>query len=114
MRKRAGLARAIVMNPEIVLYDEPTSGLDPVTSRTIDALIERLRQEIGVTSVVVTHDLHSALSIGTRIAMLNDGGIQEISTPEEFVRSDNSDVKLFLKSQFITAPGVWEKSLRRE
>ena len=111
MRKRAGLARAIVMDPEIVLYDEPTSGLDPVTSRTIDALIERLRVDIGVTSVVVTHDLHSALSIGTRIAMLNKGGIQEISTPEEFVRSDHPDVKLFLKSQFITTTGVWEKSL---
>jgi phospholipid/cholesterol/gamma-HCH transport system ATP-binding protein len=113
MRKRAGLARAIVMDPEIVLYDEPTSGLDPVTSRTIDALIERLRVDIGVTSVVVTHDLHSALSIGTRIAMLNKGGIQEISTPEEFVRSDNPDVKLFLKSQFITTAGAWEKSLSR-
>jgi phospholipid/cholesterol/gamma-HCH transport system ATP-binding protein len=113
MRKRAGLARAIVMDPEIVLYDEPTSGLDPVTSRTIDALIERLRVDLGVTSVVVTHDLHSALSIGTRIAMLNKGGIQEISTPEEFVRSDNPDVKLFLKSQFITTAGVWEKSLSR-
>jgi phospholipid/cholesterol/gamma-HCH transport system ATP-binding protein len=114
MRKRAGLARAIVMDPEIVLYDEPTSGLDPVTSRTIDALIERLRVDIGVTSVVVTHDLHSALSIGTRIAMLNKGGIQEISTPEEFVRSDNPDVKLFLKSQFITTAGAWEKSLSRD
>ncbi len=113
MCKRAGLARAIVMDPEIVLYDEPTSGLDPVTARTIDALIERLRVDIGVTSVVVTHDLHSALSIGTRIAMLNNGGIQEIATPEEFVHSQNPDVQLFLKAQFITETGVWEKSLHR-
>lgn len=113
MCKRAGLARAIVTDPEIVLYDEPTSGLDPVTSRTIDALIERLRVDIGVTSVVVTHDLHSALSIGTRIAMLNNGGIQEIATPEEFVHSQNRDVQLFLKAQFITETGVWEKSLHR-
>jgi len=66
MRKRVGLARAIVMNPEIILYDEPTSGLDPVTSRAIDQLIDRMRLELKVTSVVVTHDLFSALAIGTR------------------------------------------------
>jgi len=87
MKKRAGLARAIVTEPQIVLYDEPTSGLDPVTSRTIDSLIERMRSELGITSVVVTHDLHSALSIGTTIAMLHDGQIVEKSSPEDFVRS---------------------------
>jgi phospholipid/cholesterol/gamma-HCH transport system ATP-binding protein len=112
MRKRAGLARAIVTNPEIVLYDEPTSGLDPVTSRTIDALIEHLRAELGVTSVVVTHDLHSALSIGTRIAMLHAGSVAETSTPEEFIKSNNEEVQSFLKSQFITEPGRWERNSR--
>lgn len=111
MQKRAGLARAIVRNPQIVLYDEPTSGLDPVTARTIDALIDRLRSEVGVTSVVVTHDLHSALSIGTRIAMLHGGKIIELSTPEQFVKSPRPEVQNFLESQFITKEGSWERSL---
>ena len=109
MRKRAGLARAIIRNPEIVLYDEPTSGLDPVTSRTIDALIEKMRKDLGVTSVVVTHDLHSALSIGTRIAMIHSGKMVEISTPAEFIKSKNEEVQGFLESQFITRKGSWER-----
>ncbi|MBP7830430.1 MAG: ATP-binding cassette domain-containing protein [Kiritimatiellae bacterium] len=108
MRKRVGLARAIVMQPEIILYDEPTSGLDPVTSRTIDQLIDNLRRELGVTSVVVTHDLHSALAIGTRIAMLHEGNIVEVSTPEEFIRSKQEVVRGFLDAQYITQRGAWE------
>jgi len=112
MRKRAGLARAIVRDPEIVLYDEPTSGLDPVTARAIDALIARLQRELGMTSVVVTHDLHSALSIGSRIAMLHDGRFVEVSTPDEFVRSRQPEVCRFLESQFITKKGVWERNLK--
>ena len=110
MRKRVGLARAIITDPEIILYDEPTSGLDPVTSRTIDRLIDRLRVELGVTSVVVTHDLHSALAIGTRIAMLHEGRMVEISTPAEFVRSENEIVRGFLEAQYITTKGEWEKA----
>ena len=102
MQKRAGLARAIVRGPEIVLYDEPTSGLDPVTARMIDQLIARLNNQIGITSVVVTHDLHSALTIGDRIAMLKDGKIAELSTPGEFRRSRNPVVREFLEAQFIT------------
>lgn len=109
MRKRAGLARAIVRKPEIVLYDEPTSGLDPVTARTIDRLIEKMQGEMGATSVVVTHDLHSALSIGSRIAMLHAGQIAELATPAEFIRSTNVEVRLFLESQYITREGSWEK-----
>jgi phospholipid/cholesterol/gamma-HCH transport system ATP-binding protein len=112
MKKRAGLARAIVGNPEIVLYDEPTSGLDPVSSRTIDSLIDRLKRELGVTSVVVTHDLHSALSIGTRIAMLHGGKVAEISTPAEFVNSSNEEVRSFLEASFITKAGIWERNLK--
>ncbi|MBC8207367.1 MAG: ATP-binding cassette domain-containing protein [Kiritimatiellales bacterium] len=111
MQKRVGLARAIVMSPEIILYDEPTSGLDPVTSRLIDGLIENLRKELGVTSVVVTHDLHSALSIGTRIMMIDGGKIVENAVPEEFIRSENETVKLFLESQYITRRGAWEKGM---
>ncbi len=110
MRKRVGLARAIINDPEIILYDEPTSGLDPVTSRTIDRLIDRLRSELGVTSVVVTHDLHSALAIGTRIAMLHDGKIVELSEPQEFVKSENKFVKGFLEAQYITTQGDWDNA----
>jgi len=110
MCKRAGLARAIITEPEIVLYDEPTSGLDPVTSRTIDALIEHLQVELGVTSVVVTHDLHSALSIGTRIAMIYGGKVLELAAPDEFIKSENSEVQNFLRSQYITRRGSWERN----
>ena len=113
MQKRAGLARAIIRRPEIVLYDEPTSGLDPVTSRTIDALIDDLRKELGVTSVVVTHDLHSALSIGTRIAMLHEGNIAELATPQDFIRSPSVPVQRFLESQFITKDGSWDRTGER-
>ena len=112
MRKRVGLARAIIMNPKIVLYDEPTSGLDPVTSRHIDNLIVDMRKELGITSVVVTHDLHSALSIGSRIMMLHQGQIVENATPEEFIRSKDGTVQAFLESQYITKKGKWEISVR--
>lgn len=108
MRKRAALARAIVRDPEIVLYDEPTSGLDPLTSRTIDKLIKDTRDELGVTSIVVTHDLHSALSIGDTIAMLHDGKMVELATPQEFIRSKHPVVQSFLESQYITTRGAWE------
>lgn len=112
MQKRVGLARAIVLNPEIILYDEPTSGLDPVTSRRIDGLINQMREELGVTSVVVTHDLHSALAIGTRIMMLDGGEIVENCSPEEFIHSENKTVQQFLESQYITRRGPWEKGMK--
>jgi len=109
MQKRVGLARAIIMNPKIVLYDEPTSGLDPVTSRRIDELIVNMRKRLGITSVVVTHDLQSALSIGTRIMMLHNGRIVESATPENFIRSKDATVQSFLESQYITRRGKWEE-----
>ena len=108
MRKRAGLARAIVMKPEIVLYDEPTSGLDPVSRRAIDRLIDDLRVKLGVTSVVVTHDLHSALAIGSRIALIAGGRFVEIAPPAAFIRSAQPAVKEFLDAQYITRRGGWE------
>ena len=107
MCKRAALARAIVAEPEIILYDEPTSGLDPVTSRTIDSLIVGLRRELGVTSVVVTHDLHSALAVGSRIAMLYDGKIVELAVPNVFVHSENDQVQEFLAAQHIDRDKLW-------
>lgn len=103
MQKRAGLARAIIRDPEIVLYDEPTSGLDPVMSRHIDALIADLNRKLGVTSVVVTHDLNSALSIGHRIAMLKDGRIAALGTPDEFRASREPAVVEFMEAQFKVA-----------
>lgn len=109
MQKRAGLARAIIMDPKIVLYDEPTSGLDPVTSRRIDALIVNMRERLGITSVVVTHDLHSALAIGSRIMMLHQGQIVENATPANFIKSKNETVQSFLESQYITKKGKWEE-----
>lgn len=102
MQKRVGLARAIVMNPEIILYDEPTSGLDPVISRQIDLLIDDLRKRLGVTSVVVTHDLYSALGIGSRVAMLHQGRLVACGPPEEFVKSNHAAVQEFLHAQ-----GIW-------
>lgn len=111
MRKRVGLARAIIMNPKVVLYDEPTSGLDPVTSRRIDQIIVDMSQRLGITSVVVTHDLHSALSIGTKIMMLHKGKIVENSTPDAFINSTDKTVRSFLESQYITKRGSWEKGV---
>ena len=114
MQKRVGLARAIALDPEIVLYDEPTSGLDPVTARTIDRLIMNLRDTLGLTSVVVTHDLRSALDIGTQIAMIDRGEIVELATPQEFVRSKNAAVKQFLEADYITPKTVEERANLRE
>jgi phospholipid/cholesterol/gamma-HCH transport system ATP-binding protein len=113
MQKRAALARAIITDPEIILYDEPTSGLDPVTSRTIDKLIDDLRKNLGVTSVVVTHDLHSALAIGTRVCMLAKGHVVEVSAPEDFIKSDKPEVRSFLESQYITTRGSWEEGMAK-
>lgn len=110
MQKRAGLARAIVTQPEIVLYDEPTSGLDPVTSRRIDALIADLSGRLGITSVVVTHDLHSALAISSRIAFLSRGRVSCLCPPDEFVRTSVPEARAFLDAQYITRRGAWESA----
>ena len=106
MQKRAGFARAIVRRPEIVLYDEPTSGLDPITSRTIDRLILKLNADLGITSVVVTHDLQGALLIADRIAMLTGGRFVEVSAPKAFVATDQPEVRGFLDAQFISKKGL--------
>lgn len=97
MKKRVGLARAIVRNPDIILYDEPTSGLDPVMSAKINDLIVRMQGELGVTSVVVTHDMDSAYYIADRIAMLYEGRIIECGTPEQIRSSDNPVVRQFIE-----------------
>ena len=98
MQKRAGLARAIVRETDVVLYDEPTSGLDPVTSVTIHRLIRILNRKLGITSVVVTHDLQAALGLADRILLLKDGHVVTCATPEAFVGSEQPEVREFLSA----------------
>jgi phospholipid/cholesterol/gamma-HCH transport system ATP-binding protein len=96
MRKRVGLARAIIYEPEIVLYDEPTTGLDPIVSDSIDKLIERVRDRLDVTSVVVTHDMRSARRLGQRILMLHDRKIYFSGTADEIFNSKDAIVRQFI------------------
>jgi phospholipid/cholesterol/gamma-HCH transport system ATP-binding protein len=96
MQKRVGLARALVLSPEIMLYDEPTTGLDPITAAEIDALIIRLKREMGVTAISITHSLESACRTADDIAVLNDGVIIEHGTPAALQNSDHPFVQLYL------------------
>lgn len=96
MKKRVALARALAMNPEIMLYDEPTSELDPPTANTINQLILHLKERLRVTSVTVTHDTNCAYFIGDRIAMLHEGRIIKVATPEEIRTSRDPVIKQFL------------------
>jgi phospholipid/cholesterol/gamma-HCH transport system ATP-binding protein len=98
-RKRVGLARAIATRPKYVLYDEPTTGLDPVTTAVIDGLIMKMARELGVTSVVVTHDMKSAYRVANRVAMLHEGGIRWIGTPDEIQRADDPVVRGFIEGR---------------
>ncbi len=97
MRKRVGLARAIIYKPQIVLYDEPTTGLDPVVSDSIDKLMLRVRDRLDVTSVVVTHDMRSARRVGQRIMMLHDKKIHATGTPDEIFNSQDPIVRRFIE-----------------
>ena len=96
MKKRVGLARALAMQPQVVFYDEPTSGLDPVMTMTISRLIRKTQQALGVTSVLVTHDMESAYFAADRIAMLYKGKIVQMGTPDEIKRSRNPIVHAFV------------------
>ena len=101
MRKRVGLARALAMNPEIILYDEPTTGIDPIMGDIINDLIIALRDRLKVTSVVVTHDMRSAYKVADRIAMLYNGAILEAGTPEEIRNSKNPVVQQFIRGEAV-------------
>ncbi|MFO7894906.1 MAG: ABC transporter ATP-binding protein [Longimicrobiales bacterium] len=105
-KKRIGLARAIVTEPKYLLYDEPTTGLDPVTTAVIDRLILRMDEELGVTSVVVTHDMTSAYRVADRIAMLHAGRIRYVGTAEEIQATDDPIVKGFVEGR----PELMEES----
>jgi phospholipid/cholesterol/gamma-HCH transport system ATP-binding protein len=96
MKKRVGLARAIAMDPRFILYDEPTTGLDPIMSAVIDHLIRDLQKRLGVTSIVVTHDMTSATFVGDRIAMLLNGKIYFAGTPQEVTESHDPVVRQFV------------------
>lgn len=96
MKKRVGLARALAMRPQIVLYDEPTSGLDPIMTMTISRLIRKMQKQFGVTSILVTHDMESAYEAADRIAMLYDGKIIAVGTVEEIQQSKNKIVQAFI------------------
>jgi len=103
MRKRVGLARAIIYRPEIVLYDEPTTGLDPIVADSIDQLILRVCERLTVTTVAVTHDMRSARRIGQRILMLHQGRIHASATPAELFASTDPVVRQFV--QGVADPG---------
>lgn len=99
MRKRVGIARAIALRPRYILYDEPTTGLDPVTSAVINELMVRTREKLGVTSIVVTHDMKSAYTVGDRIAMLYRGQVRHVGTVEQVQRSHDPIVRQFIEGR---------------
>ncbi len=96
MKKRVGLARAIAMDPQIIFYDEPTAGLDPIVAAVIDKLILDLSNKLSITTVVVTHDMKSVMTIADRIAMLYEGKVLEVGTPDEIKNSKNGMVQQFI------------------
>ncbi|MEX2608506.1 MAG: ATP-binding cassette domain-containing protein [Gemmatimonadota bacterium] len=103
MRKRVGVARAIASQPRYLLWDEPTTGLDPVNADNIDELILELGRELGVTSIVVTHDLDTAFEVGDRIALLYDGRIRALGTPQEMLANTDPIVMRFVRRSSIAA-----------
>jgi phospholipid/cholesterol/gamma-HCH transport system ATP-binding protein len=98
MRKRVGIARAVALEPRYILYDEPTTGLDPVTSAVMDRLMQRTR-DLGVTGVIVTHDMRSAFTVGDRIAMLYDGVIRQMGTTAEIQATTDPIVRQFIEGR---------------
>jgi phospholipid/cholesterol/gamma-HCH transport system ATP-binding protein len=106
MRKRVGIARAVALRPKYILYDEPTTGLDPVTSAVIDELMVRMRDQLGVTGIVITHDMRSAYRVGTRIAMLYEGRVRQVGTVEEIQHTDDPIVRQFIEGRPSLEPAA--------
>ncbi len=101
MKKRVGLARALVTNPDYILYDEPTTGLDPIMSDSIDTLIKELSQKLNVTSVVVTHDMYSVKNIADKVAMMHEGVIHFTGSPNELLESKDEIINDFIKRTWV-------------
>jgi phospholipid/cholesterol/gamma-HCH transport system ATP-binding protein len=101
MRKRVGIARALALEPPLILYDEPTSGLDPLTARTVDDLILRLRDTLAVTAVVVTHSVDSAFRLADRLAVMDAGRFAATGTPQEILASQDAFVRMFLETHAV-------------
>lgn len=101
-RKRIGIARTLILRPEIMLYDEPTAGLDPVTSAEINELIHKVRRELHTTSIIITHDLTCARSTGDRVAMLADGQVLQVGTFQEVFGSQDPRISAFYDYNFMT------------
>jgi phospholipid/cholesterol/gamma-HCH transport system ATP-binding protein len=97
MKKRVGLARALITDPDYIIYDEPTTGLDPIMSDSIDDLIKELTDKLNVTSMVVTHDMYSVKNVANQVAMMHDGKIHFIGTPAELVSSNEDTIKKFIQ-----------------
>ncbi|MBA3855104.1 MAG: ABC transporter ATP-binding protein, partial [Gemmatimonas sp.] len=104
MRKRVGIARSVALRPKYLLYDEPTTGLDPVTSAVIDALMLRMQKQLGVTGIVITHDMRSAYTVGTRIAMLYEGRVQQVGTVEQIQNTRDPIVRQFIEGRAELEP----------
>lgn len=102
MRKRAALARLVAYRPSIVLYDEPTTGLDPITAAQINELINKTKKELNATSIVVTHDIRSAIEVGDRLAFHDDGKIIQIAPKKEFLHIDDPHLQAFFKNAILT------------
>src|SRR5690606_7673006 len=99
MRKRAAIARALALEPEVLFLDEPTSGLDPVTARTLDALLASLNRDLGITIVMVTHDIDTLLTIARRMVVLRDGRIVADGVPDEVARTDDEWIRAWFDSR---------------
>jgi len=97
MKKRVGLARALITDPDYIIYDEPTTGLDPIMSDSIDDLIKDLTDKLNVTSIVVTHDMYSVKNVANQVAMMNEGKIHFIGTPSELITSNDKIIKEFIQ-----------------
>jgi phospholipid/cholesterol/gamma-HCH transport system ATP-binding protein len=114
MAKRLGVARALVVEPEILFYDEPTTGLDPVSSRKVDELIEEMREKFLITSIVITHDMASAFEIADRVMLLDRGHFVDEGTPELFFESPNPAVRRFADSSAVEPKKLLSRRARRK
>jgi phospholipid/cholesterol/gamma-HCH transport system ATP-binding protein len=112
MKKRVAVARALVMKPAILIYDEPTTGLDPITSRTVDELIESTRERFGVTSVVISHDMESVFRIGHRITLLYKGKVELSEARDAFSASDNPHVREIMDASGVDIAGVADRAAK--